>query len=279
MALASGLTTPIMNPLNYAAKKAFVSSTTLLGWDPGSAQFIKDYGYEDETTVPGNAAPKGPAKASFDSNDPLANIRTCVEQGEKEAIVDLVKKALADGIDPLDITKKGLSEAMNVVGEKFGSGKLFLPQVMLAAETMQAAFNTIKEIIPASDSLDKGTVVVATVKGDIHDLGKNIVAALLENNGYKIIDLGKDVEPEVIVQAIKDNKASMVGICSLMTTTMPQIDNTIAAIREAGLDTKVMVGGAVVSQDYADQAGADLYAKDGIAAVNKANEFFEGHTH
>ena len=279
MALASGLTTPIMNPLNYAAKKAFVSSTTLLGWDPGSAQFIKDYGYEDETTAPGNAAPKGPAKASFDSNDPLANIRTCVEQGEKEAIVDLVKKALADGIDPLDITKKGLSEAMNVVGEKFGSGKLFLPQVMLAAETMQAAFNTIKEIIPASDSLDKGTVVVATVKGDIHDLGKNIVAALLENNGYKIIDLGKDVEPEVIVQAIKDNKASMVGICSLMTTTMPQIYNTIPAIREAGLDTKVMVGGAVVSQDYADQAGADLYAKDGIAAVNKANEFFEGHTH
>ena len=279
MALASGLTTPIMNPLNYAAKKAFVSSTTLLGWDPGSAQFIKDYGYEDETTAPGNAAPKGPAKASFDSNDPLANIRTCVEQGEKEAIVDLVKKALADGIDPLDITKKGLSEAMNVVGEKFGSGKLFLPQVMLAAETMQAAFNTIKKIIPASDSLDKGTVVVATVKGDIHDLGKNIVAALLENNGYKIIDLGKDVEPEVIVQAIKDNKASMVGICSLMTTTMPQIDNTIAAIREAGLDTKVMVGGAVVSQDYADQAGADIYAKDGIAAVNKANDFFEGHTH
>ena len=279
MALASGLTTPIMNPLNYAAKKAFVSSTTLLGWDPGSAQFIKDYGYEDETTAPGNAAPKGPAKASFDSNDPLANIRTCVEQGEKEAIVDLVKKALADGIDPLDITKKGLSEAMNVVGEKFGSGKLFLPQVMLAAETMQAAFNTIKEIIPASDSLDKGTVVVATVKGDIHDLGKNIVAALLENNGYNIIDLGKDVEPEVIVQAIKDNKASMVGICSLMTTTMPQIDNTIAAIREAGLDTKVMVGGAVVSQEYADQAGADLYAKDGIAAINKANEFFEGHTH
>lgn len=275
MALASGLTTPIMNPLNYAAKKAFVSSTTLLGWDPGSAEFIKEYGYEDETTAPGNAAPKGPDKASFDSNDPLANIRTCVEQGEKEAIVELVKKALADGIDPLDITKKGLSEAMNVVGDKFGSGKLFLPQVMLAAETMQAAFNTIKEIIPASDSLDKGTVVVATVKGDIHDLGKNIVAALLENNGYKIVDLGKDVDPEVIVQAIKDNKAALVGICSLMTTTMPQIDNTIAAIRAAGLKTKVMVGGAVVSQDYADQAGADIYAKDGIAAVNHANDFFE----
>lgn len=275
MALASGLTTPIMNPMNYAAKKAFVSSSTLLGWDPGSAEFIKEYGYEDETTAPGNAAPKGPDKATFDSSDPLANIRHCVEQGEKEAIVELVKQALADGMDPLDITKKGLSEAMNVVGEKFGSGKLFLPQVMLAAETMQAAFNTIKEIIPASESLDKGTVVVATVKGDIHDLGKNIVAALLENNGYKIIDLGKDVDPQDIVQAIKDNKAAMVGICSLMTTTMPQIDNTIATIRDAGLTTKVMVGGAVVSQEYADQAGADIYAKDGIAAVNHANDFFE----
>ena len=248
MALACGLTTPIMNPLNYPAKKAFVSSTTLLGWDPGSAEFIKEYGYEDETTAPGNSAPKGPDKKSFDSNDPLANIRACVEQGEKEAIIDLVKKALADGIDPLDLTKKGLSEAMNVVGDKFGS---------------------------ASESLDKGTVVVATVKGDIHDLGKNIVAALLENNGYKIVDLGKDVDPEVIVQAIKDNKAALVGICSLMTTTMPQIDNTIAAIRAAGLKTKVMVGGAVVSQDYADQAGADIYAKDGIAAVNHANDFFE----
>ena len=113
---------------------------------------------------------------------------------------------------------------------------------------MQAAFNTIKEIIPASESLDKGTVVVATVKGDIHDLGKNIVAALLENNGYKIVDLGEDVDPEVIVQAIKDNKAALVGASvPWMTTTMPQIDNTIAAIRAAGLKTKVMVGGAVVS--------------------------------
>ena len=98
---------------------------------------------------------------------------------------------------------------------------------------------------------------------------------MLENNGYKIVDLGKDVDPEVIVQAIKDNKAALVGICSLMTTTMPQIDNTIAAIRAAGLKTKVMVGGAVVSQDYADQAGADIYAKDGIAAVNHANDYFE----
>ena len=275
MALLAGLTTPIMNPLNYPVKKAFTAGCTLLGWDPGAAKFINDYGYEQEGEIPGNSAPNSPSKASFDSNDPLANIRACVEQGEKEAIIELVKQALSDGMNPLDITKKGLSEAMNVVGDKFGSGKLFLPQVMLAAETMQAAFTTIKEILPASESLDKGTVIVATVKGDIHDLGKNIVGALLENNGYKVIDLGKDVAAEVIVDAIKEHNASVVGICSLMTTTMPQIDNTIEAIRGAGLDTKVIVGGAVVSQDYADQAGADKYAKDGIAAVNITNELFE----
>ncbi|WP_251423632.1 homocysteine S-methyltransferase family protein [Veillonella agrestimuris] len=288
MALASGLTTPIMNPLDYSAKKAFVGGTTLLGWDPGSAQFIKEYGHEQiDPNGPSvhNGTAGGPMGASASStsgntnainhDNPLEAIKAAVEQGEKEAVVDFVKQALADGIDPLDITKKGLSEAMNIVGEKFGSGKLFLPQVMLAAETMQSAFNTIKEMIPASESLQKGTIIVATVKGDIHDLGKNIVSALLENNGYKVIDLGKDVDADVIVQSIKDNNALMVGICSLMTTTMPQIDNTIAAIRNAGLSTKVMVGGAVVTQEYADQAGADIYAKDGIDAVNHANNYFD----
>ena len=276
MAMANGLTTPIMNPLNYPVKKAFKSSCTLLGWDPGAAEFIEDYGYEKEGTIPGNSAPAGSEKTAFDSEDPLVNIQHCVEQGEKEAIIDLVKTAIDANIDPLDITKKGLSEAMNVVGEKFGSGKLFLPQVMLAAETMQAAFNTIKEILPQTASVTKGTVVVGTVKGDIHDLGKNIVAALLENNGYNIIDLGKDVAPEHIIEAVKEHDAKLVGICSLMTTTMPQIDDTIKAIRSAGLtDVKVVVGGAVVSQAYADTAGADFYAKDGIAAVNYANELFE----
>lgn len=274
MALACGLTTPIMNPLNYPVKKAFIAGSTLMGWDPGAANFIKEYGYEEESSTPGIKA-QGPEKAAFNSDDPIVNIQNCVIQGEKEAIVEMVEKALSDGIDPLDLTKKGLSEAMNVVGEKFGSGKLFLPQVMLAAETMQAAFQTIKRVLPQEEtSIAKNTVIVATVKGDIHDLGKNIVSALLENNGYNIIDLGKDVDPQVIVEAIKENKASLVGICSLMTTTMPQIDATIEAIRQAGLDTKVMVGGAVLSQDYADHAGADFYAKDGISAVNLAKEYF-----
>lgn len=272
MAMTCGLTTPILNPLNYTVKKAFQTAKTLLGYDTGASTFIKEYGQEEEATPQQKASN---TTITTISDDPLERIKACVEQGEKELITTIVEDALDAGMDPLVITKQGLSEAMNVVGEKFGTGKLFLPQVMLSAETMQAAFQCIKKKIPANESLQKGTVVIATVKGDIHDLGKNIVAALLENNGYEVIDLGKDVSPEDIVAGIQQYNAPIVGICSLMTTTMPQIDATVQAIRNAGLDTYVMVGGAVVTQQYADEAGANAYAKDGIAAVNITNSYFK----
>lgn len=265
MALSQGLTCPILNPLNDAVRKAFISGCTLLGFDEGAANFIGEYGDEEETTVRKKSIAK---EVEFHSDDPLECIRHSVEQGQKEAVVDLVKDALAKGVDPMVITKQGLSDAMAIVGDKFGSGKVFLPQVMLAAETMQAAFQTIKEVLPESLVEKKETVILATVKGDIHDLGKNIVSALLENNGYTIVDLGKDVHPEEIVAATKEYDAPVVGICSLMTTTMPMIDVTIQALKDAGLDSKVLVGGAVLTQEYADKAGADFYAKDGISAVN-----------
>lgn len=267
MALSHGLTAPILNPLNATVKKAFIAGRTLLGFDPAATEFIADYGLDEENTVTSSAA-KNVTSVSFNSDDPLENIQHAVEQGEKEVVIELVEKALADGLDPLKITKHALSEAMNVVGEKFGAGKVFLPQVMLAAEAMQGAFQTIKRVLPDAGGITRDTVIVATVKGDIHDLGKNIVAALLENNGYRVIDLGKDVEPEEIVAVVKRENATVVGICSLMTTTMPMIDVTIDAIREAGLPAKVLVGGAVLTQEYADKAGADSYAKDGISAVN-----------
>ncbi|WP_298703501.1 homocysteine S-methyltransferase family protein [uncultured Veillonella sp.] len=266
MALSHGLTAPILNPLNDTVKKAFIAGRTLLGFDPAAAEFIATYGNEEELVVTKKSI--NPSTSEFHNEDPLENIQHAVEQGEKELVVELVEKALAAGIDPLKITKQALSEAMNVVGDKFGSGKVFLPQVMLAAEAMQGAFQTIKKVLPENDGLSKETVIVATVKGDIHDLGKNIVAALLENNGYRVIDLGKDVDPEDIVRAAEAEKASVIGICSLMTTTMPMIDVTIKAIRAAGLSSKVIVGGAVLTQEYADKAGADSYAKDGISAVN-----------
>ncbi|MDY3974491.1 MAG: homocysteine S-methyltransferase family protein [Veillonella caviae] len=265
MALSNGLTAPILNPLNEIVKKAFVAGCALLGFSD-TTEFIESYGHETETV---SFAPKLVAeKKDFSSDNPLESIQHAVEQGEKELVIELVEKALADGMDPLKITKQALSEAMNVVGDKFGRGIVFLPQVMLAAEAMQGAFQTIKRVLPDSGGITKDTVIVATVKGDIHDLGKNIVAALLENNGYRVIDLGKDVSPEEIVRVAERESASVIGICSLMTTTMPMIDVTIKAIREAGLSSKVLVGGAVLTQEYADKAGADCYAKDGITAVN-----------
>lgn len=137
---------------------------------------------------------------------------------------------------------------------------------------MRAAFNKIKELIPASNDTVKGTVVLATVKGDVHDLGKNITGALLANSGFKLIDLGKDVDSADIVKAAIAHKADIVGLCALMTTTMVQIDKVVEQLKEAGCPAKVMVGGAAVTQDYADAAGADVYAPDGVKAVKLAKE-------
>ena len=149
---------------------------------------------------------------------------------------------------------------------------MFLPQVLLSAETMRTAFNKLKELLPNQQAADKGTVVIATVKGDVHDLGKNITGALLANSGFKLIDLGKDVDSTEIVRAAIENNADIVGLCALMTTTMVQIDKVIADLHEAGCQAKVMVGGAALTQEYADAAGADAYAADGVKAVELAKE-------
>ena len=159
---------------------------------------------------------------------------------------------------------------MNDIGVDFGAGRVFLPQVLLSAETMRTAFDKLKELIPAAATADKGTVVIATVKGDVHDLGKNITGALLANSGFKLVDLGKDVPSEDIVRAAIENDADIVGLCALMTTTMVQIDKVIKELHEAGCRAKVLVGGAAVTQDYADAAGADAYASDGVRAVKLA---------
>ena len=164
---------------------------------------------------------------------------------------------------------------MNEVGQAFGAGRCFLPQVLLSAETMRAAFITIKEMLPSQVMKSRGTVIIATVKGDIHDLGKNIVGALLENNGFTVIDLGKDVSDAQIVEAAVTHNADIVGLCALMTTTMPQIDIAIQALKAATGDIKTIVGGAVLTADYAAQAGADAYARDGVAAVNLAKELMK----
>ena len=267
MCLAAGLDAPIMNPYDDSMQNALSAASALLGKDPNG----RDY----SLTHSGQNVPVAQAKTAVSSGDIIEDIKNAIISGEKEAIADMVEQALNDGHKPNEITDKALSAAMNVVGKDFGAKKIFLPQVMLSAEAMREAFLKIKERIPADSVNDKGKIVIATVKGDIHDLGKNIVAALLENNGYRVIDLGKDVDKETIVEAARENNADMIGLCSLMTTTITQIDEVIAELKKSGFKAKVMIGGAVVTREYADKVGADAYAADGVEAVELAKKLID----
>ncbi len=263
MALASGIDAPIVNPLNEEIARMFTAAKLLLGHDENAAAYIAA-----NTQNEAASQPSAPAQET----DPVKAIYAAVLHGEKEAVTELVKTALAQGISPIVITKEGLSAAMTAIGDDYGKGKCYLPQVMLAAETMQQAFSHLKEVLPAELNESRHKLAIATVKGDVHDLGKNIVSALWENNGFSVLDLGKDVSPETIVEEVQNHHIQLIGLCSLMTTTLPYVDETIQKLRQAVPEIKIMVGGAVVTQDYADAAGADGYAHDGIAAVKKAKE-------
>ncbi|MDU2065280.1 MAG: homocysteine S-methyltransferase family protein [Sporomusaceae bacterium] len=263
MAFAKGLNAPIINPYNERMAETAAAAAVLLGHDAGGREFSRKHSKpkEEQVTSPTAEQPI------------LEQIKASVVNGETDSVIPLVITALKAGHTPLEITDFSLTAAMNDVGEAFGSGRAFLPQVLLSAETMRHAFTTIKSELPALSLSSQGKVLLATVKGDIHDLGKNIVAALLENNGFEVIDLGKDVPPEEIVAKAQEEAVDIVGLCALMTTTLPQIDVTIAQIKAAGIPSKVIVGGAVLTADYAESAGSDAYAKDGVAAVNQAKEY------
>lgn len=262
MCLVAGLDAPIMNPYDDAMQNALMASAALLGKDPNGLAFSKN-----EANL---AVPKKAAVAKETNLDTMSAIKQAVIDGEKDEIEGLVTKAINEGHGTNEITEKALTSAMNDIGVDFGAGRMFLPQVLLSAETMRTAFNKLKELLPNQQAADKGTVVIATVKGDVHDLGKNITGALLANSGFKLIDLGKDVDSTEIVRAAIENNADIVGLCALMTTTMVQIDKVIADLHEAGCQAKVMVGGAALTQEYADAAGADAYAADGVKAVELA---------
>ncbi|MBP2642346.1 MAG: metH 2 [Firmicutes bacterium] len=260
MAIASGLDAPILNPYNQEMVDMRNAAAALLGHDPSGHHYSLTYAASAPIT-------QTPEKNS-QPNNPLSAAKQAIINGEKEAVPELIRTCLASGHTPLEITNEALTAAMNEVGVAFGKGRCYLPQVMLAAETMRAAFLTIKEAIPAHETISAGTIILATVQGDIHDLGKNIVSALLENNGFTVIDLGKDVSPDTIIQAAEKHKPDIIGLCALMTTTMPQIDETISILKKKSIPAKTIVGGAVLTAEYAEQAGADAYAPDGIAAVN-----------
>ncbi len=264
MSLAAGLDAPIMNPYNESMINTLKASAALLGKDANGLNFSK------------LVVNDSPVAVEKKINLPVLDaIKLSVIEGEKDEIAALIVRALDENFSANEITEKALTAAMNEIGEDFGAGKIFLPQVLLSAETMRVAFNKLKEILPAQENSTAGTFVIATVKGDVHDLGKNITGALLANSGFKLIDLGKDVDSAEIVRAAIENNADIVGLCALMTTTMIQIDKVIADLKAAGCAAKVMVGGAALTQEYADAAGADAYAKDGVAAVKLAKKLIK----
>ena len=176
--------------------------------------------------------------------------------------------------EPLDVVNVSLIPALDAVGDGFEKGTVFLPQLLQAATAAQAAFEAIKAKIAASGQAQgsKGKIVIATVKGDVHDIGKNIVRVILENYGYDVLDLGRDVDPERVVEAVRQTGAKLVGLSALMTTTVPNMQATIEALHAAHLDCKVMVGGAVLTPDYARDIGADYYCKDAKASADLAKQ-------
>lgn len=262
MCLTCGLDAPILNPYDSAMQSAFTAALTLLSHDPNGQAYTRAH-----TKLPAVTE----EKSSHETIE--TRIQNAILRGEKEAVVSLVEQALETGRSALDITDNCLTPGMEKVGDLFGQNKVFLPQVLLSAETMHCAFAALKQLLPAQVFASKGTFVIATVKGDIHDLGKNIVAALLENNGWNVVNLGKDVDSDIIVREALSKNADFVGLCALMTTTMPQIDAAIAQLKAAGCVARIMVGGAVLTAEYAAQAGADAYARDGIDAVKQANQY------
>ena len=174
----------------------------------------------------------------------------------------------------MDIINTDLIPALDRVGKDFEKGTLFLPQLLMAAEAAQSAFEVIKRTMQGQAQKKKGKVILATVKGDIHDIGKNIVKVMVENYGYEVLDLGKDVPPEIIVETAVAEKIRVVGLSALMTTTVVSMEDTIRLLREKKPDTQVVVGGAVMTQEYADRIGADCYAKDAMATVRFCDEVF-----
>lgn len=269
LALNNGLDACIINPCADAMINTYRAFMALQGYDAECQSYIGAYaGTKSQTTV----TRENLTEEKNESVNPLFDI---IIKGLKDQSYAETVRQLQD-TDPMDIINNVLVEALNAVGREFEKGTMFLPQLMMSAETVKNSFDAIKAYIEKSGTKQesKGKIAVATVKGDIHDIGKNIVKVLLENYGYDVYDLGKDVAPEAIVNALRDNDIHLCGLSALMTTTVVSMEETIKAVREAGLDVKIWVGGAVLTQEYADMIGADRYCKDALSSVNYANEYF-----
>mgnify|MGYP005839525209 FL=1 len=197
--------------------------------------------------------------------------------GNAPKVKELTQQALAEGVAPNEIITKYLIPAMGEVGDRFERNEFYVPELLIAARAMQGALAILKPLLAPDDLKAAGRVVIGTVKGDLHDIGKNLVSMMLQGAGFEIIDMGVDVSPEKFVEAVKTNKADVVALSALLTTTMPSMKTTIEAIKAAGLrdKVKVIIGGAPVTQRYADEIGADGYAPDANSAVRKTRELLK----
>lgn len=206
----------------------------------------------------------------------LQEISNAIESGKKKLMKGLVEEALAEGIAPMDILNQGMINAMSIVGEKFKANEIFVPEMLIAARAMKEGVEVLKPHLAGNKTAVNGKFIIGTVEGDLHDIGKNLVAMMVESAGYEVIDLGVDVSKEKLIEAIKENPdCSLVGLSALLTTTMPAMKALVAAISEAGLrdQVKIMVGGAPISQEFADSIGADAFAPDAASAAAIAKSF------
>jgi len=265
-AFGAGLDMPILNPSSERYMDVVNAFKVLNSQDENAASFIEKYASLEikDSRVSLNEKPVETG------NDMEALIFT----GRKKETALLTEKML-ETVAPVEIIDKYFIPALDRVGEKYEKGEFFLPQLMSSAETVKAGFDVLKKHLPADTDANKGEILLATVKGDIHDIGKNIVKMLLENYGYKVIDLGKDVGIEEIVETVKRKNIKLVGLSALMTTTVRNMEKTISALRREVPDCKIMVGGAVLNSDYAKQVGADYYSKDAAGSAKIAEEFFK----
>ena len=284
MAMYAGLDLAIMNPSSEEMMAAVYAYNVLTNRDKQSGRYIARYAdqvpasaalakaMQDKAAsgVPAAAEAAGPAVSG-----PYAPLMKAVEQGLKGEAAACTKALLAEK-EPLELVDEALIPALDIVGVKYEKGKLFLPQLLQAASAAQSAFDEIKTAIAqrGGAGASKGRIVLATVKGDVHDIGKNIVKVILENYGFEVIDLGRDVPVETVVNTVREKNVHLVGLSALMTTTLKSMEETIAALHEAGLDCKIMVGGAVLTPEYAEKIGADWYAKDAKRSADIAKEFF-----
>lgn len=285
MAMDAGLSAGIINPNAALMRQAYDTYCVLGGFDSQCRDYIEKYAamqIKVVSDVAGGTGTGGAAGAAATAEKGIISLKDCIVKGLKEPAFRATKELLED--DGTGKPKKGTMEiinedlvpALDLVGQGFEKGTMFLPQLLMSAEAAKAGFEAIKEYVASQGVAQekKGTIVIATVKGDIHDIGKNIVKVLLENYGYDVIDLGKDVPPETVVEAVKESHAPLVGLSALMTTTVESMEETIRQLRREVPECRIMVGGAVLTQEYADMIGADFYGKDAMQSVYYAERLF-----